>query len=31
MENPYFEKRPETLGWEEYVQLTNAASNRPEM
>jgi 16S rRNA (adenine1518-N6/adenine1519-N6)-dimethyltransferase len=31
MENPYFEKRPETLGWEEYVQLTNAASNRPEL
>jgi 16S rRNA (adenine1518-N6/adenine1519-N6)-dimethyltransferase len=23
MNDPYFEKRPETLGWEEYVALTN--------
>lgn len=23
MSNPYFEKRPEALHWEEYVQLTN--------
>jgi len=26
MEDPYFEKRPETLSWEEYVQLTNNVS-----
>ncbi len=26
MSDPYFEKRPETLGWEEYVQLTNSVS-----
>ncbi|MBC7775141.1 MAG: 16S rRNA (adenine(1518)-N(6)/adenine(1519)-N(6))-dimethyltransferase RsmA [Phycisphaerae bacterium] len=23
MSDPYFEKRPETLGWEEYVELVN--------
>ncbi len=23
IENPFFEKRPETLGWEEFVKLTN--------
>ena len=23
MSDPFFEKRPETLGWEEYVRLTN--------
>ena len=22
MNDPFFEKRPETLGWEEYVRLT---------
>lgn len=26
MTDPYFEKRPETLGWEEYVQLTNRSA-----
>jgi len=26
MSDPYFEKRPETLGWEEYVHLTNNVS-----
>ncbi len=28
MSDPYFEKRPETLGWEEYVRLTLAAESR---
>ncbi|MFN0215971.1 MAG: 16S rRNA (adenine(1518)-N(6)/adenine(1519)-N(6))-dimethyltransferase RsmA [Saprospiraceae bacterium] len=27
MEDAYFEKRPETLGWEEYVVLTNRVSS----
>jgi 16S rRNA (adenine1518-N6/adenine1519-N6)-dimethyltransferase len=26
MEDPFFEKRPETLGWEEYVRLANEVS-----
>lgn len=26
MSEPYFEKRPETLGWEEYVALVNRSS-----
>lgn len=26
MNDPFFEKRPETLGWEEYVRLTNIVS-----
>lgn len=28
MSDPFFEKRPETLGWEEYVQLTVRSQER---
>lgn len=28
MNDPYFEKRPETLGWEEYVTLVNRISGK---
>lgn len=29
MSEPYFEKRPETLGWEEYAVLVNRSSEKP--
>ena len=31
MEDPFFEKRPETLGWEEYVRLANEVERLKEL